>query len=186
MHQEQQRFCERVAKIFPEHFQGKNVLDAGSWDVNGNNRYLFPGCRYTGIDVAAGPNVDCVCLMHEYLPGQRDVFDTIISTEAFEHDRHFPRSARRLVELLKPDGLLLFTCATSGRLEHGTMQNHPGCSPATIHCGAGWEHYYRNIDVGEAVALGLEFFREFAVEVNQAACDLYFWGRLKKAAPAGS
>lgn len=50
-HQEQVRFCESVREKFPSLFVGKKVLDAGSLDINGNNRYLFTDCEYVGIDV---------------------------------------------------------------------------------------------------------------------------------------
>jgi hypothetical protein len=43
-HQAQQDFCNSVRQLFPDHFRGKTVLDVGSLDINGNNRYLFTDC----------------------------------------------------------------------------------------------------------------------------------------------
>ena len=62
----------------------KLVLDIGSLDINGNNQYLFEDCQYTGIDVGVGKNVDIVSKAHE-LKMPSGTYDTIISTECFEH-----------------------------------------------------------------------------------------------------
>src|SRR3954470_10882706 len=59
-HSQQIAFCQRVKALLPQHFTGKRVLDCGALDINGNNRYLFTDCEYTGIDVVGGPNVDIV------------------------------------------------------------------------------------------------------------------------------
>ena len=50
-HQSQVDYCLSVKSRFPGHFRRKSVLDAGSLDINGNNRYLFDDCQYVGIDV---------------------------------------------------------------------------------------------------------------------------------------
>jgi hypothetical protein len=88
-HPEQRNFCEKVLNKFPEYFKNKRVLDVGSFDVNGNNRFLFTDCEYIGIDVGAGTNVDIVCKTHELDLG---TYDVIISTECFEHDMFYPES----------------------------------------------------------------------------------------------
>jgi hypothetical protein len=83
-HFEQQQFCRRILEKYPEHFRNKRVLDIGSLDINGNNRFLFTDCEYTGLDVGEGPNVDIVSVGHLY-DAPDESFDTIISTEVFEH-----------------------------------------------------------------------------------------------------
>jgi hypothetical protein len=50
-HFEQQRFCKIIVEKFPEYFKGKTVLDIGSVDINGNNRYMLNSCEYIGLDV---------------------------------------------------------------------------------------------------------------------------------------
>ena len=57
-HHAQRLFFTRVKHRFPERFDGCSVLDIGSLDINGNNRYLFNGGTYIGIDVGQGRNVD--------------------------------------------------------------------------------------------------------------------------------
>jgi hypothetical protein len=50
-HQEQKDFCLSVKEFMPDFFKGVSVLDIGSLDINGNNRYLFENYDYTGIDI---------------------------------------------------------------------------------------------------------------------------------------
>jgi SAM-dependent methyltransferase len=175
-HPEQKAFCLSVKAMFPEAFNGKKVLDIGSLDVNGNNRYLFDECNYLGLDIGPGPNVDVVCRGHEYKVVD-SVFDTIISTECFEHDRFWKLTLSNIVRLLKPGGLFLFTCATTGRPEHGTTRSKPFQSPLTsADTDDEWRDYYRNIcefDVRMALDMDSEF-ANYRFDVKK--CDLNFWG----------
>ena len=41
MHEQARKFTLVVKEKFPEYFSNKNVLDVGSGDINGNNRFLF-------------------------------------------------------------------------------------------------------------------------------------------------
>lgn len=159
MHTAQVEFCTWVAARHPAHFTGKRVLDAGSMDINGNNRYLFTDCEYTGIDVGPGPNVDLVVPVHEH-SGE---YDTVISTEMLEHDRHWRLSLARMVELSQQ--FLIFTCAAPGRPEHGTTRTTPGDAPHT-------NDYYRNLSE-EDVRGVIDFsqFREYCL--RQVGNDLY-------------
>jgi hypothetical protein len=84
-HKEQKEYCTKIKNQFPNYFENKKVLDCGSLDINGNNRYLFDNCEYIGIDVGHGKNVDVVSTIHEYR-GINEEYDFIISTECFEHD----------------------------------------------------------------------------------------------------
>ena len=81
-HKEQQRLVRISQSSTPEYFIGTQVLDIGSLDINGNNRYLFDNCDYTGIDIGPGPNVDIICSGHEFKSDEE--FDVIISTECLE------------------------------------------------------------------------------------------------------
>lgn len=63
-HVEQQNYLTSIKNRFPAFFMGVNVLDIGSLDINGNNRYLFTDYTYTGIDIGEGANVDIVCRGH--------------------------------------------------------------------------------------------------------------------------
>jgi hypothetical protein len=178
-HKEQQDFCNYVQEKFPNHFIGSYVLDIGSLDINGNNRYLFHNSKYIGIDVSEGRNVDAVCMGHRYTIGENmeyEKFDTIISTECFEHDKYWALTIQNVCNnLLRDSGLFLFTCATTGRPEHGTRRSDTGSSPLTSNI-ENWDNYYLNLtemDIRQAVDIDA-IFDTYEFIVN--GFDLYFWG----------
>lgn len=170
-HFEQQDFCRRVVTKFAELITDKSlVLDIGSQDINGNNRYLFGGAKYIGIDLNPGKNVDYVSSGHNYKPQSK--FDVVISTECLEHDKYWAITLQNITHnLLNSGGLFIMTCATTGRAEHGTTRTSPKDSPFTT-------DYYMNItedDFRQAVDVEKEFSM-FAFETRQNPCDLYFYG----------
>lgn len=174
-HPEQQQFCLSVKKKFPEKFNNHPVvLDVGSLDINGNNRYLFDGSyTYIGIDVGEGSNVDIVSKGHEFHPGFQ--FDIVISTECFEHDQHWKDTILNCIELTKPEGLFMFSCATTGRQEHGTSRTTPQDSPFTHKL---FNNYYNNLTEEDIRAIPgfLHSFKEFKFNTNNNTKDLYFYG----------
>ncbi len=140
-HFQQIQFLKSVKNKFPNYFSNVNVLDCGSLDINGNNRYLFDNYQYTGIDIGHGPNVDIVCKIHEF-EGDGNLYDVVVSSECFEHDQFYEKSLQNMFKLLKPGGMMLFTCATEGRPEHGTRRTSPSDSPFTSN-QEGWSDYYK-------------------------------------------
>ena len=162
-HRQQKRFTQGVKDMFPGHFANVSVLDAGSLNVNGDNRFLFKDYTYTGIDIVFGRNVDVVTLIHQH-DAPNENFDIIVSTEAFEHDKFWVLSLQNLVRMLKPGGMLLFTCATQGRKRH-----HYG--PKS------WDYYgpLTEFDVRQAIPVE-EVFSEFEFRIGREMHDLYFWG----------
>jgi SAM-dependent methyltransferase len=170
-HREQREWCELVKYAHDEYFVGTNVLDIGSLDINGNNRYLFEQCNYTGIDIGEGSNVDVVCSGHLFKSD--DLFDVVISTECFEHDEHWQQTLKNVINnLLKDGGLFLFSCAAPGRPEHGTKRTSPKDSPFT-------NDYYRNLSeadirsVLDCDALFSNYKFKTRIDFPQ---DLYFYG----------
>jgi SAM-dependent methyltransferase len=168
MHAEQQRFFNTVKHFLPEYFYRTKVIDFGSLDINGNNRHFFEECEYTGVDLYQGRNVDIVGLAHEVeLPYTPDV---IISGEMLEHDRYWKKSLQRFQNSLTPQGLLLISCATVGRPEHGTHGTDVRDSPGT-------PDYYKNLTEEDfRNALDMSEFFKFGYLGNATTCDLYFWG----------
>ena len=175
-HPEQRAFCAIVQQKYPKFFSGVKVLDIGSLDINGSNRSFFTNCEYHGIDIGPGKGVDYVCRGHEW-QGENEYYDCIISTECFEHDQFYALTLKNAVRMLKKGGLLIFTCATTGRPEHGTRRTSPEDSPLTC-ATAGWEDYYKNLtqtDI-ESVLDCATIFSKYAFETNDQAHDLYFYG----------
>lgn len=173
-HTAEQDWCIFVKNTFPEHFVNKKVLDVGAWDVNGNNRFLFTDCDYKGLDAGPGKNIDIVCLAHEY-DAPDGSYDLLISTEMLEHDREWFKSLQNMLRLVKSGGMLLITCAATGREEHGTTKFghwHP-CSDLP-----GWADYYYNLtaeDVKSALDPDKNFSKYF-LYLNDLPKDLYFAG----------
>lgn len=181
-HTEQQDYCRRARNKFSEHFTEKKVLDIGSLDINGNNRFLFANCDYTGLDVAEGPNVDVISVGHQY-NAPDESYDTIISTEVFEHDMFYEETIKNVIRMLKPGGAFIFTCGSTGRLEHGTRRSDGSFSaPLLIQISEEWADYYKNLteeDVRDIEGFNAAFeYTEF--EYNPTTCDLYFFGIKKK------
>jgi len=176
-HPEQRRMCLNIKERFPQFFQGCSVLDVGSLDVNGANRYLFDSCAYTGIDVDNGKNVDIVSVCHEFKP-EGFIYDTVISTECLEHDKYWEQSLPHMISLIRPRGFILITCATHGREEHGTNRNKPHHSPLTVGRGGDWGDYYKNLneqDIRNVLDLN-SIFSQYGFEVDNLHHDLLFWG----------
>ena len=175
-HLEMQQFCKDVKALHPKHFDKVKVLDIGSLDINGNNKVLFTNSHYTGLDIAEGKNVDVVSLAHEFKTKEK--YDVVVSTECLEHDIHWQKTLKKMLQLTKKGGLMFLTCATTGRIEHGTINAHPDTSPNTIAKGGEWATYYKNLtkDEIDSVIQADKNFKDFGYIINGAANDLYFWG----------
>ena len=153
------------------------MLDVGSGDINGNNRFLFKNCEYNGNDVIQAPNVTVVSKTKD-LHFKSETFDTIISTECFEHDSTYKESFLKIYDMLKKDGLFLFTCASTGRPEHGTRRTTPHDSYGTIGNISDMSDYYKNLtekDLNEVLNLN-NLFSVWDTYYCQVHKDLFFVG----------
>lgn len=186
MHDQARNFTVFVKSILSDYFKNKRVLDVGAGDINGNNRFLFENCHYEGNDVVQAPNATIVSKTKD-LPFAPNSFDTIISTECFEHDPEYKESFLKIYDMLKPGGLFCFTCASTGRAEHGTRRTTPGDSYGTIGNLGDMIDYYKNLtgdDISEIFLnkMGI-FFSSFDTYYNAYSKDLYFVGIKAGSAP---
>jgi SAM-dependent methyltransferase len=182
-HIQQREFCAKVKWLFPSHFKRANVIDVGSLDINGNNRWLFSWPNvYVGVDVINGKNVNVVSPAHIALPmikhrlllqGKKKWAwppDVIISTEMLEHDQYWQLSLEAMYDALRPGGLLLITAAGDDRPEHGTHKEQPECSPGTL-------NYYKNISNQMFMdVLPAALFTRYCVWQDKRHCDFTFFG----------
>lgn len=182
MHWEARHFTMFVKQTLSDFFANKRVLDVGSGDINGNNRYLFDNCHYDGNDVIEANNVTIISKTKD-LPFVNQLFDTIISTECFEHDPEYAESFVKIHNMLKPGGLFCFTCASTDRPEHGTRRTSPGDSYGTIGNLDDMSDYYKNLtaqDLNAVLPLN-QLFSAWDTYYNNSSKDLYFIG-IKKGA----
>lgn len=178
-HQSQRDYFNKIKNKFPSLFSFQKVLDVGSLDINGNNRIFFDNCEYYGLDVAPGPNVDIVCLIHEHdVPNE--TYGAIISGSCFEHDRYYEKSLKEIVRMLKSGGIFVCTVPTTGYPEHGTRRCQPEDAPLLTSDPA-WEDYYKNLteqDIRQAIDVD-SIFSDYEFEVNLQPGnynDLFFYG----------
>lgn len=172
-HPEQIEFVDKVKNKHSNYFKNKSVLEIGSLNINGSVRDLFEDCFYIGLDIASGKDVDVVSLGHEFNP-ENESFDVVISTECFEHDPYWEKTFLNMIRLCKSKGLIIFTCATTGRQEHGTTNSLPDSSPLTIQLG--W-NYYKNLTKEDFIKFNLNnIFSKYYFSVNEQHHDLYFYG----------
>lgn len=184
-HDEQWNFCLKVKTKFPRYFNGATVLDIGSFDVNGNEEFLFENCEFYGLDLMEGAGVDIVCPAQDY-DAPDESYDTIISCECWEHNPFYKESIINALRILKSKGLFLFTCATTGRPVHGVKSLEKYSKSKNVEWKTmpnvkleNWDNeYYKNLtekDIRDFLDVD-NIFEQYEFEVEENHCDLYFWG----------
>lgn len=100
------------------------VVDIGSCDVNGSYKGFFdhPGWHYTGVDLAAGANVDVVLTSPYRLPFASHSVDVVVSGQAFEHVEYFWLTWLEMARVVRPGGHV-FLVAPSRGPEHRYPQD---------------------------------------------------------------
>jgi hypothetical protein len=168
MHREVKQFVREVKSRYPSYFKRKKVLEVGSQDINGSVRRFFSRCDYLGIDLGPGKGVDMIAHATDLV--HPNYYDVVISTEALEHDKNWKASVAQMWENLKPGGLLIITCASVTRAEHGTKRSDGFCSPFT-------QDYYGNISTGMFMnAMPMKCFTNHLLEQRRNNEDLVFYG----------
>jgi SAM-dependent methyltransferase len=171
-HKEQMNFFSDLSQRFPDNFYSAvRILEIGSQNINGTVRDFFPNAnQYLGIDLAVALDVDWV-VPGELLELPDGWADIIISTECFEHCENWEKVLLNMIRICKSSGLIIITCASTGRAAHGTIDSDKDSSPFTT-------SYYKNIgmdDITQRIIIE-EYFIRHAFEANSISNDLYFWG----------
>lgn len=173
-HKEQRIYLDRIKREFPNFFINKKVLDIGSLDINGTAKPWFENCEYIGVDVGAGKGVDIVC-EGQKLDHPDNSYDVVLTCECFEHNPYWAETFINMHRMLRPNGLMIMTCATTGRREHGTSRTSPSKSPLTI--AKGWDYYKNLTELDFRGKIDIDnLFENYLFEVDKKACDLYFHG----------
>jgi len=107
-----------VKRVLPaERVKGFDVLEVGSYDVNGSVRPYLESLRprrYLGVDAEMGPSVDRIVDCEKLTTEVAGQWDVVVSTEMLEHVRDWQTCMEQLVEIVKPVGLLLITTRSPG------------------------------------------------------------------------
>ena len=153
--------------------QNCSILEVGSYDVNGTVRKILKSNDYIGIDLTEGPGVDKVIGGQE-CDFDSENFDLCIASEVFEHNPYWRETFKNMYRMTKNYGLVLITCGSTGRPEHGTARTDPSHAPGTQ--AVGWD-YYHNISTREfrKMLRGYQFAQQVLI-YNKVSKDLYFVG----------
>jgi SAM-dependent methyltransferase len=176
---DQNLWKDKLKRTFPQYFKNIKVIDIGSADMNGTNKDWFENCEYIGLDIAPYKNVDVVSIAHEY-DAPNGSFDVVCSTSELEHDIYWRQTLQKMVDLLKPGGLMWFE-APHVWGEHGTKKHTPNDS-LTVKKSEQWANYYKNMNHEDITSvLDLEAIFEkhelwYAEKENQEEVSLRFWG----------
>lgn len=165
-HERQVRFLESVLAQNPRFRSPDRLVEFGSRYVNGDVRGFFKANTYIGVDAVPGDGVDVESLCHLYQT--RDTFDVVLSFEMLEHDPYFPLSLLHMVNLLRPGGLFVMTCACTNRAEHGTERTGGDTYGPD-------SRYYKNLSPAEVIPY-IADFRPLSVSVTDDGEDLQVWG----------
>lgn len=166
-------YVEQLAsKLDPE--LHSTFLEIGALDVNGSVRHFFPWAKsYTGLDIVDGPGVDIVADAATWKPEEE--YDVVISTEVLEHAPRWRDIVHTMYKALRPGGVFILTCATTGRGAH----NAHGASVINEE-----EEYYKNVGLAEFAVEIQKLFAEVAL-YSTCGSDLQCWGvkRIEGIAP---
>ncbi len=169
-HYQQLKFLEIALSKIPFNSESK-ILEIGSYDVNGTIRQFFPNNKIIGIDISSGPNVDIIYSGYHQI-FQNHSFDLIICCEVFEHTPHWEEVIKHIMRYLKSDGICIITCASTGRLEHGTRRVSPMSSPGTQ---AEYHDYYKNLSKNDLKRIIKKYqLVNYYLKYNFFSSDLYF------------
>lgn len=103
-----------------EHLPPLEVLELGSFDINGSVRDAYPNAKsWWGIDIAEGRGVDQVADATTYRDGKS--YDVVVCAEAFEHTASWRDIIVTAFEHLKTGGLFVASCATKSRPPHSAF-----------------------------------------------------------------
>lgn len=173
---EQRFFLGMVKRNLPDFFRGRNVLEIGRPGAPAQTGEWFDQCRVTvpnAQPIQAGKPTDGP----EVYGATSESFDTIVSCETLEHLPQWRDTFVNALRMLKPDGLMVVSCAGFGRRQHETRRYPP--APRD-------DEYYRNLCPADFDGIDLDaVFAWWTFLEDRTVQDLYFFG-IGREAPAAT
>jgi 2-polyprenyl-3-methyl-5-hydroxy-6-metoxy-1,4-benzoquinol methylase len=107
MHKESFEIMEYFVKKYLDRNKKLEILDVGSYDVNGNYKELFQNnnWKYHGLDMIKGPNVDIVSKT-PYNFNLKKQFDVVVSGNCLEHVEAPWKWIKEVVKVTKKGGIV--------------------------------------------------------------------------------
>lgn len=135
MHPSALESTRRLVNLYVPKNTSLTVLDVGSQQVAGqplSHRQLFDMacCRYVGVDLEAGPNVDQVLTKPYGLPFDDDSFDVVICGQVFEHIPFFWVTALEFARVVKNDGFIILSAPSRGHVHNPPFDGWRFCEQA--------------------------------------------------------
>jgi len=96
-----------IVSNFAKDYVGDNdvVLEIGSCDINGSHKHLFTNCKYIGMDIEDGPNVDIVVKdPYHWNEIETSSIDIVICASVIEHAKYPWLTFREIQRVLKCNG----------------------------------------------------------------------------------
>lgn len=155
-----QPVMEWVGKMLSKLPPRKQVVELGSFNINGSVRPLFGEAAYVGVDIRPGKGVDVVADAATYRPETAP--DTVVSCEVLEHTAVAPAIVANAYDMLTPGGVLLITVAMPPRIPHSQIDGNllkPG-------------EFYENIQPDD-LREWLRPFVDVHIEEHPSRGDLY-------------
>ena len=175
MHPEAYRAVGRMVK-----HSGINVeepwmgLDVGGASWNGTARDHLPNARWTILELAP---TQYEALWDQYVIGDATTwrpshdgftrFDVVLCTELLEHVEQWPAVIETLAHAVKPGGIVMLTCASTGRPVHGATG-----TPQPLD-----DEWYANVDVPDLEVEFMKWFGDFKVDYQWPPGDAYAFAR---------
>lgn len=117
---------------------GRDVLEVGSRDVNGNITsiiYEKQPQNYVRTDMAFGDNVsivvDALDLVETF---GKESWDVIITTETLEHIKDWKTALTEMKKVLRPSGLLVITTRSPGFPQHDYPEDYHRFTKTDMEC----------------------------------------------------
>ena len=175
-HTSQIEFVKLFSNLAYKEYVKPALIEIGSHSVNGEMRGLFPYAEnYVGLDLCEGSGVDVVSSGHVF--GDSKKYDISIACEVFEHNPYWLETFLNMIRITRGGGLVLLTCGSRGRIEHGTTRTDPNQSPGTS--SIGW-NYYKNLNESDFKVINLQsHFMQYKFYYVHGTSDLYFAGIVK-------